>query len=124
MPDEYDRLLGQLDGLPGALQTKPATVQLVSMLGATKTYIVRTVRQQDARTDEAETAAPARFTIFLECYSREESIRLALPGRIADLIGRQRDALTDLARRKAAKRASATRKARGIAPGFLKARQK
>ena len=121
MPDEYDRLLGQLDGLPGALQTKPATVQLVSLLGATKTYIVRTVRLQDARTDDADSmAAPARFTIFLECYSREESIRIALPARIADLIMRQRDALTDQARRKSAKRASATRKARGIAPGFLK----
>lgn len=101
MPDEYDRLLGQLDGLPGVQQTRPATVQLVSLLGAggTKTYIVRTVRQQDPRTDEAETATPARFTIFLECYSRDESIRIALPSRIADLIMRQREALTDLARR-------------------------
>lgn len=117
MPDEYDHLLGQLDGLPGSLQTKPATIQLVDLLGSAKTYIVRTVRQQDRLTTDdpdKDAAAPAVFTTFLEYYSRTERVRLVLPARVGDLIARQRDALTDQARRTSAKRAAGTRKARGF----------
>lgn len=124
MPDAYDRLLGALDGLPGVLSTKPATVQQVTpLLGTSQTFIVRTVRQQERTTDDAgkETAATPQFTVFLEHVSRELGhVRLALPPRVAELIARQRDALTTQAQRKAAKRGAAARKASGIVSGFKK----
>jgi len=121
-PDEYDRQLGQLDGLPGVLQTKPATFQIIGFLGAAATFIVRSVRQQDryAAVDDKSAAAPATFTIFLECYGKDQNIRIVIPPKVAELIARQREALTDRARSKTAKAAAADRKARGIAPGFLK----
>jgi len=124
MPDEYDRLLGSLDGLPDSLKTKPATIQLIDILGSSKTYIVRTIRQQDRvavkDNPEQETAAPPIFTTFLEYYSRTERVRIVLPARVGDLIARQRDSLTNQARKTSARKAAGTRKARGIVPTFKK----
>lgn len=50
----------------------------------------------------------------------EGSLRLALPTAVSDVIARQRDALTDRSRSKAAKANAMDRKARGIKPGFKK----
>ena len=48
MPDEYDRLLVSLDGLPHVMHTKPSTIDVVPMLGVrgSTTFILHTVRQQ------------------------------------------------------------------------------
>lgn len=105
MPDPYDRLLGALDGLPDVVSTRPSTVRtVVPILGHSQTYIVQSYRQV-GRGD----------TIFLEMVGREGSLRLAIPAAVADLIARQRDALTAKARSKAARAVAQERKERGEA---------
>lgn len=125
MPDQYDRLLGALDGLPGVLATKPAIAQqLTPILGTSQTFVIRTVRQQE-RDEQNDSATPAAFTVFLEHTSRETGlIRLVLPPKVTDLIARQRDALTALARKRTAKRVAQERKARGDVPAFVRAKRR
>ena len=84
LPDNYDRLLGALHGLPDIAATKPTTVQTVTpMTGVSQTFIVQTYRQREIGD-----------TIFLQCVSREGTISLAVPPQVADAIARQRDILT------------------------------
>jgi hypothetical protein len=125
MPDAFDRLLGAYDGLPNVIRTKAATVRTMPLLGVggAQLYIVQTVRQKSERDDDGKTVSPARDTIFLEYVSGERAIRLVLPAEVADTIARQRDALTAKTRTSGARKAAATRKARGIRPAFLKARK-
>lgn len=113
MPDEFDRALGALDGLPGTMQTKPAIKQLVTpLLGTSATYIVRTVRQQEGHSDKT---SRARFTIFLQCIaSNQPPVKIVLPPAVTDLIQAQRDRLTGQARKQTARQAAQTRKDRGI----------
>lgn len=111
MPDAFDRLMGALDGLPDVLRTSASTVQtLTPLLGNSETWIVQTVRQ-----------AEQGDVVFLQRVNREGSIRIALPAKVANVIARQRDALTTKARRKAAKAAVETRKEKGIVPFQKKA---
>lgn len=127
--DEYDRQLGQLDGLPGALQTKPVIHQDVGFTGAANTYVVRTVRQQDRipAAGEREVTTPPRFTVFLEVHGKDSNVRVVLPPRVADIIARQREALTDRSRKASARKGADERKARGFVPntdGLRKARRR
>jgi hypothetical protein len=108
--DTFDRLIGLLHGLPDVISTKPSTIRtLVPLIGMAQTFIVQTYRQ----TDQGD-------TIFLECVSGSGSLRLAIPPKVAEAIARQRDALTDKSRSKAAKRVAGERKERGERPAFLK----
>ncbi len=110
MPDAFDRLLGSLHGLPDVISTKPSTMRTVTpLLGTSQMFIVQTYRQLE-RGD----------TIFLECVSKDGSVRIALPPAVADAIARQRDALTDKSRSRAAKRQAQDRKDRGEVPGFMR----
>jgi hypothetical protein len=110
MPDEFDRLLGSLHGLPDVTSTKPTTMRTITpVLGTSQMFSVQTYRQRE-RGD----------TIFLECVSKDGFIRLALPPTVADAIARQRDALTGRSRSNAAKAVAAARKERGEVPGFLR----
>ncbi len=122
MPDKYDRMLGALDGLPDVLQTKASTIRVVQPLGVggSATYIVQTFRQQ-ARDDQGRVTA-SRDTVFLETVDGTQALRLVLPPAVADVIARQRDALTDRSRSKAAKTQAAERKKRGEVPGFARQR--
>ena len=116
MPDTYDRLLGALDGLPGMTSTKPATLeQITPILGTSTTFIVRTFRHQE-RHEIDDAARPAQFTIFLKYIEGTTALKIAIPPKVADLIMRQRDALTAQARKRTAKVAAATRKASGYRP--------
>jgi hypothetical protein len=127
MPEAFDRQLGNLDGLPGALSIGPTIYQSADLLGVAATYIVRTVRQQDrvpTANPEKDAASSPRFTVFLEYYSKSEKIRLVIPPKVADLIARHRDRLTDRARSKAAKALAERRKEAGIVPGFLRGKAK
>ncbi len=111
MPDEFDRLLGSLDGLPDVVGTKPSTVRTVTpLLGKSQTFIVQTLRQ--ARGE----AGHGGDTIFVEYVAGGASVRLVIPPKVADLIARQREALTTKTRSRQAKAAAAERKARGVVP--------
>lgn len=105
----FDRLLGGLDGLPDVISTKPSTVRaIVPLLGSAQTFIVQTYRQREQGD-----------TIFLECVSADGHLRLAIPPKVADVIARQREVLTDKSRSKAARAQAAERKERGVRP-FVK----
>jgi hypothetical protein len=111
--DIFDRTIRSMNGLPNVISTKATTVRsLSSVLELSQTFIVQTYRQRD----EGD-------TIFIEYIGVEGSLRLALPPVVSDVIARQRDALSDKSRSKAAKANALDRKARGIEPGFKKNRQ-
>jgi hypothetical protein len=123
MPDSFDRLLGVLDGLPDVVKTKPSTIRTVPLLGVggSSLHIVQTVRQQIMRKTKAGVEVnQSRDTIFLEVVSEGQTVRLAIPPEVANVIARQRDALTAKTRSKAARRLAEDRKARGEVPGFLR----
>jgi hypothetical protein len=110
LPDQFDRLIGSLHGLPDVLSSKPSTIRTLSpLIGSAQTFIVQTYRQREQGD-----------TIFVECVSGDGSFRLAIPPKVAEAIARQRDTLSTQARKKAAVAAAADRKARGIKPAFLK----
>ena len=112
--DLFDKLLGSIHGLPDITSTKPTTVQAISpLLGCTQMFIVQTYRQKDQGD-----------TIFLQAVTREGTVRLALPAGVADAIARQRDALTDKSRSRAAKASMEARMQRGEVPGFQKKKRK
>lgn len=120
--DTYDRLLGSMDGLPGVTSTKPATVEVVTpLLGHSQTYIVRTFRSQ--QTDAEGRPVAAQFTVFVQHVEGSRAVKLAFPPRVAELIARQREALTEVARKRSAKAAAATRKERGIVSTFGRGRK-
>jgi hypothetical protein len=113
MPDAFDRLLGSLHGLPDVTSTKPSTLRTMTpILGTSQMYILQTYRQRE-RGD----------TIFLECVSKDGSVRLALPPAVSEAIARQRDALTGKVRSKIGKANAQARKDRGELPGFMKNRK-
>lgn len=110
LPDNFDRLLGSLHGLPDITSTKSATVRAVTpILGTSQLYIVQTYRQREVGD-----------TIFLECVGAGGTTRLAIPPSVSEVIARQRDALAAKGRARAAKQAAQTRKELGIMPGFMK----
>lgn len=119
VPDLFDRMLAGLIGRPDVVSTKPSTRQAVPPLGigGVSTYIVRTFRVQ-------EDGVASQDMIFLECYDGRGQVRLCLPPAVADIIARQREALTGKTRTKAARRVAADRKARGEQPAFLKGKKR
>jgi len=114
MPDEFDRLLGLLTGLNGVTRVKGTTVTVTPPLGVggSRTFIIQTYRQRD----ELDVAAKSQDTIFLQMVSAGQQIRVAIPGPVADVIARQREALTTITRKRIAKNNAAVRKAQGIKP--------
>lgn len=110
-PDTFDRLMGALDGLPDVVHVKAATVRVVTpLVGNAETYIVQSFRQKEQGD-----------VIFIEHVGRRGTTRLVLPAKVADVIARQRDALTTKARKKIARRLAEERKAAGIVPFERKA---
>lgn len=85
MPDAFDRQLGALDGLPDVVKTKATTTRTVPPLGVggSQVFVVQTYRQKD-RGD----------TIFVEVVNNSGAMRLVIPPAVANVIARQRDALT------------------------------
>lgn len=114
MPDAYDRRLAALHELPDVTRTKPTTVRVVPPLGVggTQVFIVQTYRQRDLGD-----------TVFLEIVGAGPAVRVALPPAVANTISRQREALTGKVRSAVARATAADRKARGLAPGFMKRRK-
>ncbi len=103
MPDDYDRLLGSLAGLPDTLHTKPTTIDVVPFLGVggSTTFILHTVRQRDQGD-----------TVFLRAVGASNSFRIVLPPAVTNAIARQRGALDTKSRKKGARQAVETRRAK------------
>ncbi len=108
--DPFDRLMGNLHGLPDVTHTKPTTVRTMTpLLGTAELFVLQTFRQRE----EGD-------TIFLEVVNKAGTVRVALPPAVADAIARQRDALTGKVRSRVAKASMAARMAAGERPGFQK----
>lgn len=113
--DDYDRAIGALNNAQSITNTKPAMLRVAAFMGvgATATYSVTTYRQEGELDDVKGRREPASFTVFLEVAKGERLTRVVVPNDVVALIVRQRDALTSLAQKRAARMAAATRKARG-----------
>jgi len=110
----FDQVYRSLHKRPDVTEVKPTTVRAVTpILELAQTFIIQTCRTRE-RGD----------TIFIEYIGTEGSVRLFLPPEVADVIARQRDALTTTNRKRAAKATAAARKAAGIVPAFLKTRRR
>lgn len=124
MPEEFDRLLGSLDGLPDVTRTKASTVTVTPPMGVggSRTFIVHTLRQRDVVGHNADGSerAVGRDTIFLQMIGQQGSFRIAIPPAVADAIARQRDALTVKTRSKIGAARAAADKAAGKVPGFAR----
>lgn len=108
--DVFDRKIRNMTGAPDCCCTKATTVRAVSkVLELSQTFIVQTYRQRE----EGD-------TVFIEYIGKEGSMRLPLPPEVTEVIARQRDALTTMARKRHAKAAALDRKARGIKPAFAR----
>jgi hypothetical protein len=106
----FDRTIGLLHGLNDVTQTKPSTIQVVPAFGiGTQLFIVQTFRQREMGD-----------TIFLQCVSEGQTIRMVVPPQVSDAIARQRDQITGRVRSKAAKATAQARKDAGLKPGFMK----
>lgn len=111
--DKFDRLMGELVGLPDVTRTKPSTVVTVEpLIGATQTFIIQTIRQKDIGD-----------RIFIQYVDDNGAVRLAIPPAAADAIARQRDALTTKSRKRAARERAQADKAAGKVPGFLRVKK-
>lgn len=114
---KFDRAIGALDGIPDVIKTSPTTIRTTTPLsGEAETFIVQTFRMND----DGKTGD----TVFLEYVDERGTVRIVLPPKVTACIARQRDSLSARSRSKAAKAAAADRKARGVVPGFMKAKAK
>lgn len=106
MPDDFDRMLGVLEGV--STSTLDATIAVVPPLGVggTRKFILRTVRHE------------GEDHLFVEMIARDRSFREYFPPEVTAAIARQRLVLTGKNRRAGAKQAARTRKAKGIVPHF------
>jgi hypothetical protein len=116
MPDEYDRLMGLLDGLNGVTKTHAKTINIVPTLGVggTRTYFIQTYRQRDEHDEKAR----SRDTVFLVVAGPQGFCRHAFPAEVADAIARQRESLGTIVRKRGARERAATRKAAGWTPNL------
>jgi len=113
MPDEFDRLMGSIDGLPDVTRTRESTIRVVPPFGMrTQLFVVQTFRQREQGD-----------TVFLEHVSKAGTVRLVLPPKVTDAIARQRGQLTDKVRSASAKRVAQERKERGEVPGFMRSKK-
>lgn len=114
MPDRFDRKYALLHDLPDVVKTKKSIVTHVAPLGVggIETFLVQTIRQREVGD-----------TIFLEVTGAHGHVRIVLPPKVADAIGRQRDALTTKSRSNQGKAVAAGLKERGIEPGFMRAKK-
>jgi len=101
--DAFDAAVRSLEGIPDVVNTKAATLRVVHpVLSIAQTFIVQTYRHPE-RGD----------TILIEYVGADGTWRLALPQAVADTIARQRDALVTKNRKRGARKAVETRRAKG-----------
>jgi hypothetical protein len=112
--DKFDRLFGELSGLPDVSTVKESTVMTHSPLVAmAQTFVIKTIRQRN----EGD-------TIFVQYIDAEGGQRFVIPPAASEAIARQREALTLKSRRQrghiGGKAAQDARRARGEPHPFSK----
>jgi hypothetical protein len=119
----FDHKHAELSCLPDTAKTKATNHTHMEPVVGTQTYIVQTFRQRGEPGD-GDKATPSKDWIFLQFIADGQSFRIYLPPEVANIIARQRDALTGKMRRHAAREEAKRRKALGIVPGFMKGGRK
>jgi hypothetical protein len=107
--DEFSEALRKAQGHPEVVSSR-SVVDLTDLLGNHVTWVVRTFRKDGQR------------TVLLEKMSADDPQRLVLPPAVVAAIGRQEETAVTHVRRRAARKAAATREVLGIRPAFLKAK--
>jgi hypothetical protein len=88
--DAFDRIIGQIDGLPGVSKARPTSVTTVMpIIGISQTYVVQTYKDDEEG-----------FFVFLQMVDAEGRARIAIPPKVAQAIYRQRDALVKQGRKR------------------------
>lgn len=105
--DSYSETQRRLQDNPASTAAHGSTVTLTTLLGHTETWVIKVVR------------VDGRDTAFLQRIDASGGMRLVLPPEVVNAMGRQRESISALQRRRAAKRGAETRKERGITPAFL-----
>ena len=101
LPDDaYSMTLSRLLDNPAGAKTQGSTIDLITLLGHSETWVVKTIR-----VDTAE-------TVFLQRINAEGGMRLVLPPEVSAAIARQRDTIGGIIRRRGARQAVATKRAR------------
>lgn len=98
--DEYSRTLSRLLNNPTAIQST-ATIDSLNDLGHSETWIVKTVRVE------------ANEFLFIQHINADGGQRFVLPAVVAAALVRQRDQLQTVVRKRGARKAAETRKAKG-----------
>lgn len=112
-PDKFDRLFGELAGLPDVTQGKPSTVVTsLPIIGQAQTWVVQTLRQSEVGD-----------YIFVQYIDSEGGFRFVIPPQAAAAIARQADAISTKNRKRSAKASAQARKARGEQPAFLNSKK-
>lgn len=97
--DDYSLTLSRLLNNPAAI-VSTSTIDAITFLGSTETWIIKTVRVDGAD------------SIFLQTIDAEGGRRFVLPPAVTAAMARQRDATLNVARKRSARRGAATRKAK------------
>lgn len=110
MPDTFDRQLAGLVDLPDVVKAGPVVKRTVPPfgIGGTTIHVVQTIHQG------------GDCTVFLEVVDAQGTKRIVIPPEVASTIERQREACSTALRRKLGRQTAADRKARGLAPAFMK----
>lgn len=99
--DAYSKTLARVSAHPEAIVIPSTTIDLVTLLGHTQTWVVKLVRTE------------GRDTALLQRIDAEGGQRLVLPPEVTAALRKQADRLDTLARQRAARKGVATRLARG-----------
>lgn len=82
--DRFDRIIGDLSGLPDVKMTRPSTqIDSLPLVGTTVTYVVQTARLEKG------------YAIFVQVVDADGRTRFVIPPKVAAAIYRQRQALAD-----------------------------
>lgn len=99
--DVYSQTLTRLLDNPEAATTKGSTINVTTLLGHSQTWVVRTIR------------IAGQDTAFVQRVDSDGGMRLVLPPEVVLAIARQRDSLVTQTRKRAARKAVETRRAKG-----------
>jgi hypothetical protein len=110
--DDFSRRRRELADNPTAASAR-ATLPLADWYGNLETWVIEMFRAEGAK-GRPET------TVFLQRSSKREPVMLMLPPEVMAAVFRQQDQLITRGRKRAARKAAATRKALGIVPRFTK----
>lgn len=104
MADSFDRLRGQLWDIPGFKRRASTIVTTLPLVGDTSTFVVETIRTEEG------------YVGFLQAITPTGTFRLVLPDKVLSAMYRHHDSIVAQSKSERAKRASETRKAKGVIP--------